>query len=78
MSQMSEPKQQRSGISIMSQSMVPQCVLEDLDKFISEYYEKPLPHPLIISQAFCLRFKDYGKSFGMPAITCAIEHVKTR
>lgn len=61
----------------MSQSMVPKYVLDDLDKFISENYRKPLPHPLIISQAFCLRYKDYGKSFGMPAITCAIEYVKT-
>lgn len=64
----------------MFQSMVPtipQRVLDDLERFISENYHKALPHSLIISQAFCLRFQDYGKLFGMPAITCAVEYMKT-
>ena len=60
----------------MTQAMVPKYVLDELDKFISENYHKPLPHPLIISQAFCLRYKNYGRCFGMPAITSAIEYVK--
>jgi hypothetical protein len=67
---------QLKEIVTTSQLLVPKYVLDDLNKFISENYHNPLPHPLIISQAFCLRFIDYGKYFGMPAITYAVEYLK--
>jgi len=39
-------------------------------------YHDSLPHSLIIAQAFCLRFKDYGNDFGVSVITDAVEYVR--
>jgi len=50
--------------------------LDDLEKFISENYYMFLPHPLLIAQAFCLKFKEYGTDFGIYAIANAVEYVR--
>jgi hypothetical protein len=62
----------------MSQLIFPQYVLDDLENFISKNYHRSLPHPLIIAQAFCLRFKEYGTDFGVYSIANAVEYVSTR
>ncbi len=63
------------GVSIISQSIVPKYVLDDIREFIRVNYHYSLPHPLIIAQAFCLRFKEYGNNFGVSLITSAVEYV---
>ena len=63
----------------MSHLIVPKYVLDDINKFIHVNYlnyHDSLPHSLIIAQAFCLRFKDYGNDFGVSVITDAVEYVK--
>lgn len=62
----------------MSNSMVPQYVLDDINRFIHENYHYSLPHSLLIAQAFCLRFKDYGNEFGVSEITDAVEYIRSR
>ena len=59
----------------MPQLTVPGYVLDDLSRFISENYDKHLPHPLLIAQAFCLKFKHYGKKYGLPTITENVEYI---
>lgn len=58
--------------------MVPQYVLDDINRFIHENYHYSLPHSLLIAQAFCLRFKDYGNEFGVSEITDAVEYIRSR
>ncbi len=63
----------------MSHLIVPKYVLDDINKFIHVNYlnyHDSLPHSLIIAQAFCLRFKDYGNDFGVSVITDAVEYVR--
>jgi hypothetical protein len=60
----------------MSHLVIPECVLDDINRFIHENYRYSLPHSLLIAQAFCLRFKDYGNDFGVSEITDAVEYVK--
>ena len=62
---------------MMSQLIFPKCVLDDIKMFVSEYYQTPLPHSLLIAQAFCLEFNEYGNDFGVSAITDAVEKVRT-
>jgi hypothetical protein len=57
----------------MNQAIVPQDVLDDLSKFISSFSH--LPHPLLIAQKFCLKYNNYGKQFGFPAIVDMVEHL---
>ena len=57
----------------MSQSVLPDYVFEGLIRFIHEVYREDLPNSLLIAQAFCLKFPDYGKQFGVSAINKAIE-----
>ena len=63
----------------MSHLIIPKYVLDDINKFIQVNYmnyHDSLPHSLIIAQAFCLRFKDYGNEFGVSEITDAVEYVR--
>lgn len=60
----------------MSQLIVPKYVLDDIREFICVNYHYSSPHPLIIAQAFCLRFKEYGTEFGVSEITDAVEYVR--
>ena len=63
----------------MSHLLVPKYVLDDINEFIRVNYinyHDSLPHSLIIAQAFCLRFKDYGNDFGVSVITDAVEYVR--
>jgi hypothetical protein len=63
----------------MPHLIVPKYVLDDINNFIRVNYVKfniSLPHSLIIAQAFCLRFKEYGNDFGVSVIADAIEYVK--
>ena len=59
----------------MSQINVPRYMLNDLETFIARYYTKHLPHPMLIAQAFCLQYKEYGKAFEFSTITNAVEYV---
>jgi hypothetical protein len=59
----------------VSQIMFPSYILDDLRMFISENYYLKLPHSLLIAQAFCLKFTEYGRSFGVSAISDAVEFV---
>lgn len=45
----------------------------DLINFIVTNYQKDLPNSLLIAQAFILKYQDYGREFGLPAINKAIE-----
>ncbi|WP_048169465.1 hypothetical protein [Methanosarcina siciliae] len=60
----------------MSYLIIPKYVLDDINRFIHENYHYSLPHSLIIAQAFCLRFKNYGNEFGVSEITDAVEYVR--
>jgi hypothetical protein len=57
----------------MPQLKIPQYVFDDLNSFISGKYTGNLPNSLLIAQAFCLNFPDYGKEFGLSIINNAIE-----
>jgi hypothetical protein len=59
----------------MQQITLPECVYSDLNMFISTCYSKHLPHPLLIAQAFCLRFQEYGKKYGLSTITDNVEYI---
>lgn len=58
----------------MPQLKVPEHVLDDLHRFISENYASYLPDPLFIAQAFILKYPDYGKKFDLFSINYAIEY----
>lgn len=63
----------------MPRQIVPKYVLDDINTFIRINYVNlriSLPHSLIIAQAFCLRFKEYGNNFGVSVIADAVEDVK--
>jgi hypothetical protein len=63
----------------VSYSIVPKYVLDDIKDFIHTNYQNfhiSLPHSLIIAQAFCLRFREYGNDFGVSVIADAVEYVK--
>ena len=46
---------------------------DDLINFIITNYPNNLPNSLLIAQAFILKYQDYGREFGLPAINKAIE-----
>ena len=56
---------------------IPQNVLEDLTKFVSQThkYNGRLPNSLLIAQAFIMKYPDYGREYGLSAINSAIEYV---
>jgi hypothetical protein len=60
----------------MSHSLVPKYVLDDINEFMHVNYHYSLPHSLIVAQAFCLRFQNYGNDFGVSEITDAVKYVK--
>ncbi|RPJ77686.1 MAG: hypothetical protein EHM20_05665 [Alphaproteobacteria bacterium] len=57
----------------MPQLTIPEHVIDDLSSFISEKYDGRLPNSLLIAQAFCLKFQDYGREFGLSVMNNAIE-----
>jgi hypothetical protein len=59
----------------MQQVTLPECVYNDLNNFISLNYFNDLPHPLLLAQAFCLKFQKYGKKYSLCTITNAIEYI---
>jgi hypothetical protein len=59
----------------MQQVTIPECVYSDLNTFISTYYSKYLPHPLLIAQAFCLRFQEYGQKYSLHEVTDTVEYI---
>lgn len=59
----------------MQQVTLPECVYNDLRVFISTYYSKNLPHPLLIAQAFCLKYNKYGKKFSLSIIADTVEYI---
>jgi hypothetical protein len=59
----------------MQQLMLPECVYSDLNKFISNYYCKHLPHPLLIAQEFCLRYPEHGEKFSLSTIANSVDNI---
>ena len=59
----------------MPRLIVPEYVFADIIRFISGTYHNDLPNSLLIAQAFCLKFQDYGKEFGLSAINNAVEDI---
>ncbi len=64
-----------SVFSAMTPLTLPECVYKDLKEFIIKNYSKQLPHPLLIAQAFRLRFKQYGEKYDLSTITDAVEDI---
>jgi hypothetical protein len=62
-------------LSSMTPLTLPEYVYSDLKKFISINYPTQLPHPILIAQVFCLRFKQYGEKFDLSTITDAVEDI---
>lgn len=60
----------------MSQVILPQYVLDELNKFINEKYTNKLPYSIIIARDFCLKYRSYEKEFGISAINDVIEDGK--
>jgi hypothetical protein len=60
----------------MPQVALPECVYNDLNNFISTYYPEHSSHPLLIAQAFCLRFQKHGEKFGLSIITNTVECIR--
>jgi hypothetical protein len=58
----------------MSQLPIPEYVIDDLSRFISENYRDGLPNSLLIAQSFILKYPDYGKEFGLSKINRVIEY----
>jgi hypothetical protein len=56
-----------------SQRILPESVYNDLTRFISETYSNNLPNSLLIAQAFILKYPQFGREYGLPAINYAIE-----
>jgi hypothetical protein len=52
---------------------IPESVLIDLSRFISENYPHNLTNSLLIAQSFILKYQEYGREFGLSAINYAIE-----
>ena len=59
----------------MTQLSLPENVYNDLKRFIYTNYPVQLPHPLLIAQAFCLKFEEYGKKYDFSTITNAVEDI---
>jgi len=59
----------------MNQATNPQNVLDDLSNFITSFSNPP--HPLLIAQKFCLKYKEYGKQYDLPAIVSMVEYLIT-
>jgi hypothetical protein len=55
-----------------TQMILPEHVLNNLVRFISNNYHKNLPNFLLIAEAFILKYPNYGKDYGLPAINKAI------
>jgi hypothetical protein len=56
-----------------TQKILPENVLDDIIRYINCKYQKPLPNSLLISQAFMLRYPEYGIKYGLPVINKAID-----
>jgi hypothetical protein len=53
---------------------VPQCVIDDLERFIFETYKVDLPNSLLIAQDFILKYPDHGKNYCLFVINEVIEN----
>jgi hypothetical protein len=53
--------------------ILPEHVYNDLIRFITCKFQKPLPNSLLIAQAFILQYPDYGNEYGLPVINYVIE-----
>ena len=64
----------QTGESIhMPQLKLPEQVINDLTRFISENYLNNLPNSLLIAQDFILKYPHHGREFGLTAINYAVE-----
>ena len=57
----------------LSLKEIPRHVLNDLTNFIYQTYFNRLPNSLLISQAFIMKYPEYGKKFGLSEINKMIE-----
>jgi hypothetical protein len=54
---------------------VPQYVIEDLEKFISETYQDNVPISLLIAQDFILKYPGHGKNYDLFIINEVVETI---
>lgn len=54
---------------------VPQCVIDDLERFISETYQDNVPISLLVAQDFIMKYPDYGKNYSLFIINEVIENM---
>jgi hypothetical protein len=52
---------------------IPDYVFDDICRFISENYSNNTSNSLLIAHAFCLKYTEYEKTVGIPAIKQVIE-----
>lgn len=64
----------KHGWNNMSQMNIPEHVIGDLSRFISETYSNNLPNSLLMAQAFILKYPDHGREYGLSEINRAIEN----
>ena len=57
----------------MSQSLLPDCVFDELVRFVQGSGHDGLPNSLLIAEKFILKYPDYGKEFDLTEINKAIE-----
>ena len=62
-------------LPMMIQCLLPEHVLVDLRRFISENYHNDLPHSLLIAQGFILKCPDPGEKYGLSKINDAVEYL---
>jgi hypothetical protein len=54
---------------------VPQYVIDDLERFISETYQGNLPVSLLIAQDFMMKYPEHGKNYSFFIINEVIENM---
>jgi len=59
--------------TIMPQLIIPEHVIDDLNRFISVIYRHNLPNSLLIAQSSILKYPDYGRTYGLPIINRIVE-----
>jgi hypothetical protein len=56
-----------------NQYFLQSTVFNKLARFIYKNYDNSFPNSLLIAQAFILKYPEYGKEYGLPAINKVIE-----
>lgn len=63
-------------LDVMNQSVLPQYILDDLNRFISNYYQEQIPYSLIVAQEFLSSFQYFGKDVSLSKVIDAVEYIR--